>query len=193
MGLFKAVLSFAGILLSFSCVPVQSSKDITVYEVSHADYTQNSILYVPEKIRDYRLREDKVFQEKGLQEQDYAVRDITEDISDYVFGLIEYASDYDLYGKDYWQTSRETLDRGKGDCEDRANLIYVLVSLQGVSQDLVGVVIFRGPEGKQHAEMCVFPEGSRKHFYVYSTLSNLDLYVPVSGYTMSRYWIYRYQ
>lgn len=45
-----------------------------------------------------------------------------EDIYDWVLENIEYAKD----GREYWQTPKETLARGKGDCEDRVHLMIGL-------------------------------------------------------------------
>ncbi len=58
----------------------------------------------------------------------------------YVNGRITYVSDLDNFGKkDYWQYPRETLESGKGDCEDMALLLASLLMEAGI--DDVRVVV----------------------------------------------------
>ncbi|MCK4433621.1 MAG: hypothetical protein KAV48_06775, partial [Methanomicrobia archaeon] len=43
---------------------------------------------------------------------------------EYIYENIEWASDYDVYWNlEYWATPRETIRKGRGDCEDKAILL----------------------------------------------------------------------
>ena len=83
---------------------------------------------------------------------------------------------YTAEDKDYWQTPEETVNRGKGDCDDFARLsLDILVRIQ--KRKDVRFVIYTGyytKDGKdkfsQHA-VCVFPYNGK-----YSTFSNYQYY-----------------
>jgi hypothetical protein len=53
---------------------------------------------------------------------------------------IEYKSDIDVYGKNYWQYPSETLNLKQGDCEDKALLmIAVYYTIYGKKTNMVQV------------------------------------------------------
>jgi predicted transglutaminase-like cysteine proteinase len=65
-------------------------------------------------------------------------------INAWVNGQIAYADDIKLYRQnDYWATSRETLRRRKGDCEDYAILKMDLLAAMGIDRDRMILVVAR--------------------------------------------------
>jgi len=97
---------------------------------------------------------------------------------DYFLDRITYTSD----DKDYWQTPEETLNRGKGDCDDYARLaLDILVRVQ--KREDVRFIIYTGyynKDGKQkygaHA-VCVFPYKGK-----YNVFSNAKYYTHKDNY-----------
>lgn len=67
-------------------------------------------------------------------------------VRDWVSTNIKYAYDSDVYGRDYWQLPRETLQRRTGDCEDYGILLVSLLRTAGYSEDRVFVVLGRKGE-----------------------------------------------
>ena len=84
--------------------------------------------------------------------------------------------------KDYWQTPEETVNRGKGDCDDFARLaLDILVRIQ--KRKDVRFIIYTGyyeKDGKEkygaHA-VCVFPYNGK-----YSVFSNYQYYYNMNSY-----------
>lgn len=70
------------------------------------------------------------------------------DVHREVTGRITYASDG---AEDYWQTPAETIERGKGDCEDYAILGLWLLRLAGMPDDQLAVVFGLDETGAKHA------------------------------------------
>jgi predicted transglutaminase-like cysteine proteinase len=65
-------------------------------------------------------------------------------INAWVNGQITYADDIKLYRQnDYWASSRETLRRRKGDCEDYAILKMDLLAAMGIDRDRMILVVAR--------------------------------------------------
>jgi predicted transglutaminase-like cysteine proteinase len=65
-------------------------------------------------------------------------------INSWVNGQIAYTDDRALYRQsDFWASSRETLRRGKGDCEDYAILKMDLLSALGIDRDKMILVVAR--------------------------------------------------
>jgi len=62
-------------------------------------------------------------------------------IRNWVADNIDYVSDEKRSGGDYWQTPRETLQLGTGDCEDFAILLCSLLRAYGISAEQVYVAI----------------------------------------------------
>lgn len=101
------------------------------------------------------------------------IKTITE--LDYYLNRIEYTPDKG----DYWQTPEETLDRGKGDCDDFARLaLDILVRIQ--KRKNVRFIIHAGYDKKNkytaHA-VCVF-----KYNKKYSVFSNAKYYAHKDNY-----------
>ena len=66
-------------------------------------------------------------------------------IYDWVREEIAYEYDENQFGvEEYWQLSRETLERGKGDCEDQAILLCTLLRAKGYSSDDVLIILGYG-------------------------------------------------
>ena len=94
---------------------------------------------------------------------------------DYFLDKIEYTSDK----SDYWQTPEETLNRGKGDCEDFARLVLdILVRIQ--KRKDVRFIIYAGYNNKNkysaHA-VCVFHYDGK-----YNVFSNAQYYTHKDNY-----------
>ncbi|MHA1483172.1 MAG: transglutaminase-like domain-containing protein [Candidatus Heimdallarchaeaceae archaeon] len=88
---------------------------------------------------------------------------------DYFLDRIKYTSDK----SDYWQTPEETLNRGKGDCDDYARLaLDILVRVQ--KRKDVRFIIYTGYNKKQkygaHA-VCVFPYNGK--YNVFSDIGHI--------------------
>ena len=65
-------------------------------------------------------------------------------INSWVNSKIAYADDLALYRQnDFWASSRETLRRGKGDCEDYAILKMDLLAAMGIDRDKMILVVAR--------------------------------------------------
>jgi len=62
-------------------------------------------------------------------------------IRDWVASNIQYAYDDQVYGGNYWQLPRETLQHGTGDCEDYAILLVSLYRAVGYDDNRVFVVL----------------------------------------------------
>jgi hypothetical protein len=57
--------------------------------------------------------------------------------------------------EDYWQSSRETVDKGSGDCEDRCILMYTILLNQGVKQEDMDLLLVGPGEDILHCELRV--------------------------------------
>ena len=64
-----------------------------------------------------------------------------DDIRDWVATNIEYMSDEERWGKDYWQTAEETLTYRTGDCEDFSILLCSLLRTYGIDAERVYVAL----------------------------------------------------
>jgi predicted transglutaminase-like cysteine proteinase len=65
-------------------------------------------------------------------------------VNSWVNAQIAYADDSALYQQnDFWASSRETLRRGKGDCEDYAILKMDLLAAMGIDRDKMILVVAR--------------------------------------------------
>jgi len=84
---------------------------------------------------------NSILQAKGILTTDYDA------IKDWVANNIRYAFDSEVYGGEYFQLPRETLQRGTGDCEDYAILLTSLYRAVGYDADRVYVVLGNTPMG----------------------------------------------
>jgi hypothetical protein len=64
-----------------------------------------------------------------------------DDIRDWVADNIEYKSDKERWGEDYWQTPEETLSYRTGDCEDFSILLCSLLRAYGIDAEQVYVAL----------------------------------------------------
>jgi hypothetical protein len=74
-----------------------------------------------------------------------------DDIRDWVATNIDYMSDEKRWGKDYWQTPKETLSYHTGDCEDFSILLCSLLRAYGIDAEQVYVALGVNDEEDGHA------------------------------------------
>jgi len=73
------------------------------------------------------------------------------EIRDWVADNIDYKSDEEQWGEDYWQSSEETLLLRTGDCEDFSVLLCSLLRAYGIDAQQVFVALGDDDEGEGHA------------------------------------------
>jgi predicted transglutaminase-like cysteine proteinase len=73
------------------------------------------------------------------------------EIRDWVADNIDYQSDEEQWGEDYWQSSEETLLLRTGDCEDFSVLLCSLLRAYGIDAQQVFVALGDYGEGEGHA------------------------------------------
>jgi predicted transglutaminase-like cysteine proteinase len=87
------------------------------------------------------------------------------EISSWLKNHVVYRDDFEFYGQgDYWQTPRETIALGYGDCEDFAFLAQAFLKEIGVESSVYGITYVKGDKELNHA-ICLFPEGSTYNYY----------------------------
>ena len=87
-----------------------------------------------------------------LGEPAYTVSQVGfDDMRDWVADNIEYKSDEERWGKDYWQTPEETLSYSTGDCEDFSTLLCSLLRAYGIDAEQVYVALGINDEEYGHA------------------------------------------
>jgi len=64
-----------------------------------------------------------------------------DDIRDWVASNIDYMSDEERWGEDYWQTPEETLSSRTGDCEDFSTLLCSFLRTYGIDAERVYVAL----------------------------------------------------
>lgn len=74
-----------------------------------------------------------------------------DDIRDWVADNIDYMSDEERWGKEYWQTPKETLSYRTGDCEDFSILLCSLLRAYGIDAEQVYVALSADGSGDGHA------------------------------------------
>jgi hypothetical protein len=74
-----------------------------------------------------------------------------DDIRDWVAINIDYKSDEERWGEDYWQTPEETLSYRTGDCEDFSILLCSLLRAYGIDAEQVYVALGVNGEEDGHA------------------------------------------
>lgn len=68
--------------------------------------------------------------------------DRTTEVNDYVNTHVKYTTDWDNNHKyDYWASANETLDSGKGDCEDYAIAKYFLLRKDGYEASRLKITV----------------------------------------------------
>ncbi len=120
-------------------------------------------------------------------------------INRWVNGKIAYADDYKLYRqRDFWASSRETLRRGKGDCEDYAILKMDLLAAMGIERDRMLLVIARDlVRNADHAVLVVKLESGASVMLDNSTDQLLDGrrandYRPIMSFASNGKWLHGY-
>ncbi len=74
-----------------------------------------------------------------------------DDIRDWVAANIDYMSDEERWGGDYWQTPEQTLLYRTGDCEDFSILLCSLLRAYGIDAEQVYVALGDDGQGEGHA------------------------------------------
>ena len=74
-----------------------------------------------------------------------------DDIRDWVASNIDYKSDEERWGEDYWQTPEETLSYYTGDCEDFSVLLCSLLRAYGIDTERIYVALGVDDEEDGHA------------------------------------------
>jgi predicted transglutaminase-like cysteine proteinase len=119
-------------------------------------------------------------------------------INSWVNGRIAYADDSVLYRQnDFWASSRETLRRGKGDCEDYAILKMDLLAAMGIDRDKMILVVARDlVRNADHALLVVQLDGgsvvldNSTDFLLDGRLAN-D-YRPIMSFASNGKWLHGY-
>ncbi|MGR6429768.1 transglutaminase-like cysteine peptidase [Rhizobium sp. PAMB 3174] len=113
-----------------------------------------------------------------------------------VNGMIAYTSDKALYGKrDYWAKPSETLQLGKGDCEDLALLKMTALKAMGVPEKSMSIVVLKITNRNIfHAVLAV--STSQGHYILDNLRTNVAMdtsysnYVPLYSMSADRSWIH---
>lgn len=113
-----------------------------------------------------------------------------------VNGMIEYTSDKALYGKrDYWAKPSETLQFGKGDCEDFALLKMSALKAMGIPEKSMSIVVLKITNRNIfHAVLAV--STSQGHYILDNLRTNVAMdtsysnYVPLYSMSADRSWIH---
>ncbi len=83
--------------------------------------------------------------------------------------------------EDYWQTSCETMERGKGDCEDQAILLWRLLREKGFPDDVnrIGWLAHKDDRPSHIIAIIYFPNEilAVDPTFSYQKISELDLYL----------------
>ncbi|MBH9553161.1 transglutaminase-like cysteine peptidase [Inhella gelatinilytica] len=76
-------------------------------------------------------------------------------VNDFVNGRLEWTDDQTVWGMvDYWASPLETLDKGRGDCEDLAMAKYFMLLAEGVPESSLRMVYVRAQlDGRPQAHM----------------------------------------
>lgn len=110
--------------------------------------------------------------------------------------MIDYASDRQVHGRtDYWATPSQTLDAGRGDCEDYAILKMAALKAAGVPASSMTLVVLRDRERDLfHAVLAVATD--KGHFILDNAHdavlldSAISRYQPLFSMSRDRYWLH---
>ena len=117
-------------------------------------------------------------------------------IHHWVLKNIKYVSDEDNYEtRDYWANTKEILERGSGDCEDQAFVIYKKLIALGYPEKDLGIILVKG-----HAFACIyycpcdFYVLDNGHFTM-NIVKASDLFPykgiePIAGFNLTTCWSY---
>ncbi|MGQ9546573.1 MAG: transglutaminase domain-containing protein [Dehalococcoidia bacterium] len=135
---FAYTLAVASLTISgLSCISCVSCSEYsaTGYEVPRAEFEFKSFVTpdCPQVVATLRAI---------LGDPPYTLSQVGFDkIRDWVAGNIEYMSDEERWGEDYWQSPALTLRLGTGDCEDFSVLLCSLLRAYGVDAERVYVAL----------------------------------------------------
>jgi predicted transglutaminase-like cysteine proteinase len=119
-------------------------------------------------------------------------------INTWVNGNVRYVEDRALYGRaDYWATSRETLRRRAGDCEDLAILKYQMLAAIGIPREAMFLTIARDLARHADHAVLIVREGARFWLLDNSTDQLVDAatpqdYRPIFSYGTAGKWLHGY-
>ena len=120
--------------------------------------------------RNKKIRLEKK-EEKKIASINYPRLRSPEEISRWLKNNIVYKKDWELHGKyDYWQTPKETIILGAGDCEDFAFLAQALLKKIGINSSVIAIYFKEENKILGHA-ICIFPKNGP--YYNYFSGSNL--------------------
>ena len=117
-------------------------------------------------ISDYRRKKDVLGVALEEVEKTQLPRlDSARSIAQWLREHIEYRPDWNAHSEeDYWQSPRETVILGVGDCEDFAFLAQDLLASIGVYSQVIGIEYVEDSKLMGHA-ICVFPQGSPNRYF----------------------------
>ncbi len=150
-----------------------------IYYEKAVKYAQGAMPFLPEAKRkemaeivfSFRERKGKLEGERvKIDNLKYESLKSPKEISGWLRSNVVYRVDEEVYGKkDYWQTPKETIILGSGDCEDFAFLAQALLKEIGIDSSVIAIQYSKGFEKKGHA-ICVFP---KKGPYIYFSAHRL--------------------
>ncbi|MCK4809612.1 MAG: transglutaminase-like cysteine peptidase [Candidatus Omnitrophica bacterium] len=145
-----------------------------IYYEKAVKYAQAAIPLLPEAKRNKMVEivfssRDKRRELEGekakINNLEYACLKSSEEISGWLRNNIVYKPDKEFYPqKDYWQTPKETIILGSGDCEDFAFLAQALLKETGMDPSVIAIQYKEGSEKTGHA-ICVFPEKGLQNYF----------------------------
>lgn len=110
--------------------------------------------------------------------------------------MIDYTSDHEIYGRlDYWATPSQTLQAGRGDCEDYAILKMAALKRAGIPLSSMSLVVLRDRKRNLfHAVLAVTT--NQGHFILDNAHdavlldSQIARYQPLYSMSGERYWLH---
>ena len=145
-----------------------------IYYEKAIKYAQAALPYLPAKEREELGKMIMTFREKSNEldaEREKINRlELTglktySEISNWLKKHIVYREEFESHGQaDYWQTPRETIALGYGDCEDFAFLAQAFLREINVDSSVYGITYVKGDKKLNHA-LCLFLDGSSYNYY----------------------------
>lgn len=149
--------------------------------------------YHSEKIKDWVNREEHEPCFIGIKDSELKE---AKKIHHWVLRNIKYVSDEKNYDKkEHWATTKEILEKGSGDCEDQAFVIYKKLMAAGYPEKDLGIILVEG-----HAFACIyycpcdFYVLDNGHFTM-NIVKASELFpckgkVPIAGFNLTTCWSY---
>lgn len=180
------------LLVAASCAGCSGSgdekggPDIFYMEMSASRTPVDNVVH---KFTDWQKRENAI--EHEIIDLDLGLDDILE-IAGQVYDEIEYISDDEAYGWNYWQTSEEVETDGFADCEGYAVLIFRRVLDGGYPQDRIGVIAMdctkKNGEETCHAAFAVWPDPDDMEYFLVIMQRQYAQCVPTYGANLEECW-----